>query len=332
MKLLDPTWIRDNVDYSFGDESGMGIGGYMKPAHMGNQEFMDKYRVHRAINITPMTLFIDNMRLYRRPNYRYTAVEQHNPVWQAIRDNKVRQFAAEDLLRMCAQLHDVNFIIFTGFEDMAIDEGIWQALPANVLAVYACNCMSHGDRVYPIPYGLQRKMSWNDMRQSVISSLIDTVVEPQRLLYLNFNIGNHPTRPQLVNRFIQEPWTTVHNPGMGLVDEQASRQYYGTIKDHKFMLCPSGNADGCECHRDIEVLYMRRVPVVTDTEYHHIIFDQLKAPVLYVDDLLNVTEQLLIDNDYLYQQMQIYDMSNLDIELLYYKWIDQCKSVTVNSL
>ena len=36
---LEPTYIRDNVDYSFGDQSGCGIlGGYMKDANIENQE------------------------------------------------------------------------------------------------------------------------------------------------------------------------------------------------------------------------------------------------------------------------------------------------------
>lgn len=317
MRLLDPTWIRDTVDYSFGDESGLSIGGYMKPANSSNGEFITKY--HQCVSESKpyMTLFIDNMRLYRRTCYKYTAVEQHNDVWKQIRDDKMRQFANEDLLELCTSLPDMKFVIFTGFEDTPTDEGIWNCIPDNVLAIYASNSTTYGDKVHPIPFGLQRLTAPNDARQKVIRSMIETLQEPQRLMYINFNVGNHPHRPLLANHYTQFPWVTVHHPGMGLVYEGAARNYYGNIKAHKFMLCPSGNAEGCECHRDIECLYMRRVPIVTDTPYHRAVFGLLQAPVLYVDDLMNVTEQLLRDNDHLYQQMQVYDMNNLDIEVLY---------------
>lgn len=315
MQLLDPTWIRDNVDYSFGDESGMGVGGYMKVANSSNGEFIAKYHQCVSEHKPFMTLFIDNMRLYRRDCYRYTAVEQHNDTWKQIRDGKVREFANEDLLRLCSALPDMKFLIFTGFEDMPVDEGIWGAIPKNVIGVYACNCMVWGDRVHPIPFGLQRLTAPNDYRQSAILELMDTVIEPQKLMYINFNLGNHPTRPLLANRYAIHNWVTIQNPGMGLVYVEAARNYYMNIKNHKFMLCPSGNAEGCECHRDWECLYMRRVPIVQDTEYYRIIFGDM--PVLYVQDMFDITEQLLMDNDYLYQQMQTFDMSRLDIEVLY---------------
>lgn len=320
MRLLDPTWIRDNVDYSFGDESGMGIGGYMKVANSANGEFIQKYHQLVSEGHPYMTLFIDNMRLYQRPCYRYTAVEKHNMQWKEIRDSKVRQFSNEDLLRLCASLPDMQFIIFTGFEDMPIDEGIWNAIPDNVLGIYACNCMVWGQKVYPFPYGLQRLTAPNDYRQQAILEMIDIQIQPQKLMYINFNVGNHPTRGPLVHQYQQYPWVTVHTPGMGLVYQEAASIYYTHIKSHKFMLCPSGNADGSECHRDWEAIYMRRVPIVQDTPYLREIFKGI--PVLYMNNLLNVTEQLLIDNDYLYQQIQTFDMNRLDIEKLYNKCID----------
>ncbi len=323
MRLLDPTWIRDNVDYSFGDESGMGVGGYMKVANADNQEFMNLYRQAVEQQREYMTLFIDNMRLYRRDCWRFTAVEQHNEQWRGFRRDKFLQFANEDLLHLCTSLPDMKFVIFTGFEDISIDEGIWNAIPENVLAIYASNALIFGDKVHPIPFGIQRLTAPNDARHDVILSMIETLQEPTRLMYINFNTGNHPERPILANRYAQFPWVTVHHPGMGLVYTDAARNYYGNIKAHKFMLCPSGNAEGCECHRDIEALYMRRVPIVTDTPYHRAIFELLQAPVLYVDNLMNVTEQLLIDNDHLYRQMQTYDMSRLDIEVLYNRCLNE---------
>lgn len=319
MRLLDPTYIRDICDYSFGDESGMGIGGYMKVANSTNTEFMNKY--HQCVNTGKpyMTLFIDNIRLYRRDCIRYTAVEQLKVDWKEIKDAKVQRFSNEDLLALLSTLPNMQFVIFTGFEDTPTDEGIYDKIPDNVIGIWASNAIVHGGKVHPIPYGLQRIVASNDHRQDIILSMMDQDIRPSKLMYINYNTGNHPTRPLLNDKYKDAHWATIHHAGT--IYDHVYTNYLKEIKNHKFMLCPSGNAEGCECHRDIECLYMRRVPIVEDTQYHRAIFEQLEAPVLYVNNLMNVTEQLLGENDYLYQQMKHYDMSKLDIEVLYNKII-----------
>ncbi len=316
MRLLDPTWIRDRVDYSFGDESGISIGGYMKPANSNNQEFMQRYQTAISGGARYMTLFIDNMRLYRRSCIRYTAVEQINPTWKRLKDEKVQRFQNEDLLQLLSTLPDMRFIIFTGFEDTPTDEAIFDAIPDNVLAIYASNAIVYGGKVYPIPYGLQRVVAPSDNRQQILEHSVPHTVQVNKLMYINYNPGNHPSRQHLINTYQNQPWVTVTIPGSNPLPQ------YGQYLN-EFMLCPSGNADGCECHRDWETIYMRRVPIVTDTPYHRAIFEPLHVPVLYIDDLSHITEQLLLDNDYLYQQMQTYDLNQLDIEVLYNKCIEQ---------
>jgi hypothetical protein len=56
------------------------------------------------------------------------------------------------------------------------------------------------------------------------------------------------------------------------------------------MICPDGNAIGCECHRDWEVIYMRRVPIVKDSPYLRKIFEGV--PVLFVNSVLDVSVDL----------------------------------------
>ena len=317
MRLLDQTIIRDSVDYSFGDESGSQlIYGYMKPANSSNGEFIIKY--HQAVTEGKrfMTLFIDNIRLYKRPCIQYTAVEAVLPYVKQIKDAKVGRLGNEDLLLLLSTLPDMKFVIFTGFEDTPIDECIWVRLPNNVIAIYGSHLQEYGrDRLFPIPYGLQRKLTIEDNRFDLIVSMLDTVVEPSNLMCINWNDQSLAERSVLRQHYGQFPWVTTSYPA-GIADH-VYREYLTNIKRHKFMLCPSGNAIGCECHRDWETIYMRRVPIVTDTPYHHAVFDPLGCNVLYVDNLMNVTEQLLIDNDYLYQQAQSYDVSRLDYETIY---------------
>jgi hypothetical protein len=314
MVLLDPTYIRDSVDYSFGDQSGTFlIYGYMKDANTNNSEFIDKLNIIQNSGRKIMTLFIDNIRLYYRDNAKLTAMELNNESSKSFKYARIRELSNNDLLSLCSQFKSMNFIIFTGFEDTPIDDEIFNRIPENVLGIYASNCISFGGKVNPIPYGIQRKLNPSDNRHNILSKCINIDVEPQKKLYINHNIGTNPLRIKINDFYSTKPWVTLSSPKD--IGDPSYETYLMEIKNHKFMICPDGNAIGCECHRDWEVLYMRRVPVVKRTEYLEKIFEGI--PVLFVDSFLDITEKLLEDNDHLYEEMKTFDLSKLDMSVIY---------------
>ena len=75
------------------------------------------------------------------------------------------------------------------------------------------------------------------------------------------------------------------------------------------MICPRGNA--IDCHRNWEVLYMRRVPIMKRHPYLEELYKDL--PVLFVNDYSEVTEKLLIENDSLFQQAQKMNLISLTL-------------------
>ena len=322
MYLLDPTYIRNNVDYSFGDQSSdvhrLG-GGYMKDANLQNMEFIEKYNEVKKIR-NVMTLFIDNIRLYKRSGIQYTAQEENNDTFKSFKNERIAElFKKNDLLKLCAEYQDMNFIIFTGFEDTPIDEFIFEKIPDNVIKIYASNAISFGGKVVPIPYGIQRKLNPYDNRQSVLSEMINNDDGAHRLLYVNHNVKTNPERIKLNDYLSEKRWITLKTPKS--IDYNDYRNYLRDIKSHKFMICPSGNAIGCECHRDWEVLYMKRVPVVKRSKYLEFIFKDF--PVLFVDSFFDVTEKLLVDNDHLYKKALELPMDKLDFKILYIKYIKE---------
>lgn len=320
MTLLDPTYIRDNCDYSFGDQSGSTfINGYMKPANLNNMEFMNKYNSLLGIK-KYMTLFIDNIRLYKRDGIKYTAGELADINGRNYKDAVVREyFKTNDLLEVCSNLNQMKFVIFTGFEDTPIDEFIYDKIPDNVIRIYASNAISFGGKVIPIPYGIQRKLWSNDYRQDTLRQMIPVNRTPSNLLYMNHRSSNNPERYQIDTHLSGKNWVTHKDPS------QDYATYLNDIKNHKFMICPSGNAIGCECHRDWEVLYMRRVPIVKRSEYLEYIFKDF--PVLFVDDFSLVTEDLLIENEDIYQRALNLDLNKLDMEILYKEYLNQVESL-----
>jgi hypothetical protein len=321
--LLCAEFISEKIDYSFGAIHGNIP---LKKANSSNQEFLQRCEENSQKKF--MTLFIDNIRLYQRPlkSYMYTHMENpdnystdiSNDVITGNRNyktNLIQQVSDEDLLQLCSRLN-LNFVIFTGLEDTMIDDFIFQKIPDNVLGIYASNCISFGKKVHPIPFGLNPKLN-----KDLFINFINLNIAPTNLVYVNHSLGSNPIRPFINSFFETKRWAYVDDRNECSHSESHYSRYFNLIKQHKFMICPDGNAIGCECYRNWEVLYMRRVPIVKDSVYYREIFKGL--PVLYVKSYFDVTEDLLIENDYLFQEALTFDMEKLNIEILYNKIINE---------
>ena len=308
MELIEGVALSELCDYSFGDQSGQWgniYTSFMKDADILNTEFVSKlFEVSKERNW--MTLFIDNIRLYKRP------IEDVKP---EDKDYVNSLMATSDLLELCSHFSSsMKFIIFTNLEDTPIDGFIHNLIPKNVLCISAVNAIAHGDQVIPAPYGVQRRMSPSDDRIERLGSAMRAGVEPSlfKLLYVNHNDNSHEDRVGLKDMFRSYEWVNV--------DEQRV-DYYNfllNLAKHKFILCPRGNA--IDCHRNWEVLYMRRVPVMmTDTYLMDLFYDY---PVLWVHDYADVTEDLLKDNNHLYEEAQGMDLTPLTLHGFFDKIIN----------
>lgn len=304
MKLLENEELQRMVDYSFGDQSGV-LGdvpnAYMKKANLTNEEF-----VKRVWNFQSkqMTLFIDNIRLYRRP-IEYSDWLHMKPVSNQDR-GWLNQFEDEDLLELCKRFPTTKFIVFTAFEDTPLDKYI--QVPDNV-TIYSANGVVMKDRVYPFPHGIERKMYEGYDHHEVLLEMIDLPIqpEPKKALFVAHR-SDTGDRAFLGATFKDKEWATVtHLP---------YREYLTEMKRHKFVLCPSGN--GIESARNWETLYMRRVPIFKRHPYLEEMFKDF--PVLFVDDFSEVTEDLLKKKTYLFWYMQTMDMNKLDLDY----WFKKC--------
>lgn len=299
MNIISGNSIEKMVDYNFGDQAGVLMGipnAFMRRAHESNSEFLELCQTKRHL-----TLFIDNIRLYKRPI-------KHNEADKAWIDF-IQQ---DDLLKLCDSLPN-QFIIYTSHEDTPIDEHI--VVPDNVLKIYATNAVYNTDKVIPLPYGLQRKMNAEDDRIEIMTELVekDEHQEPTKLLYINCGLGSERNAPEraYLPHFEQYEWATCRfNKDSMHFPYSAYREFLTEMKDHKFMICPQGH--GIDCHRNWELLYMRRVPVMKLSPY----FTRLMQgfPVLFVERWEDVTEELLVKNDHLYQEALNLDLSRLDLK------------------
>ena len=312
MELIEGVALSKLCDYSFGDQSGQWGNihtSFMKDANLTNVEFVSKlFETKKSRDY--MTLFIDNIRLYKR--HIVEVSESDRPYVEVL-------MKKSDLLRLCSNFLDMKFIIFTNLEDTPTDEYIFDAIPENVLCISAVNAVAHGGKVIPAPYGLQRAMNPNDDRIKIMTEYTE-IASTQKwdlhtwLLYISLNEKSHPDRYGIKEHFDRHAWRWVR------VDRERTiiyQHFLGTMRLSKFVLCPRGNA--IDCHRNWEVLYMRRVPVMKKNPYFETLFKGY--PVLFVDSYFDITEKLLIDNDHLYQEAQTMDLSELTLPYFYDKII-----------
>ena len=306
MELIEGVALSKLCDYSFGDQSGQWGNihtSFMKDANLTNVEFVSKlFETKKSRNY--MTLFIDNIRLYKR--YIVEVSEADRPYVDGLHQKN-------DLLHLCSCFPDMRFIIFTNLEDTPIDDHIFNSIPDNVLCISAVNAISHGDKVIPAPYGLQRAMNPQDNRMSVIKNFLKFPSEESMSpLYVSHNDSSSPERMGIKDLFRDKDWAIVDE------DRSSYSEFLGKMNRSKFMICPRGNA--IDCHRNWEVLYMKRVPIMKRHPYLEVLFKDY--PVLFVNDYSEVTKDLLDENDHLYQLAMSLDITPLTLPYFFDKVIE----------
>ncbi len=294
MELIEGVALSELCDYSFGDQSGQWgniYTSFMKDASLLNTEFASKaFEIRKKRDW--MTLFIDNIRLYKRPIA--DVKPEDKPYIDSLMDRN-------DLLWLCNHYEGLKFIIFTNLEDTPIDGFIHGLIPQNVLCISAVNAIANGGKVVPAPYGVQRRMSRLDTRIEQLKNAMGKDLDPVLPLYINHNDNSHEERVGLKDMF--RGWATVQDERVDYTN------FLLNLARHKFVLSPRGNA--IDCHRHWEVLYMRRVPVMKRHPYLEVLFKDY--PVLFVDKYSEVTKELLLENEHLFRQAQEMDLKGLTL-------------------
>ena len=307
MELIEGVALSKLCDYSFGDQSGQWgniYTSFMKDANFLNTEFATKvFEVMQTRDY--MTVFIDNIRLYKRQ------IESVKP-----EDKRYVNalMARSDLLDLCSNFPQMKFIIFTNLEDTPIDDFILNKIPENVACISAVNAITHNDKVIPAPYGVQRRMNPSDDRIEQLTQYMEHVPsKPRNLLYVSHNESSNVKRMGIKSLFYDKDWAEVNEQRVPY------NIFLYNLSGSKFMICPIGNA--IDCHRNWEVLYMRRVPVMTRDPYLQKLFENY--PVLFVDKYSDVTEELLLANDDLFQKAQTMDISGLTLPTFFDRIVEK---------
>ena len=308
MELIEGVALSKLCDYSFGDQSGQWgniYTSFRKDANFLNTEFATKvFEVMQTRDY--MTVFIDNIRLYKRQ------IESVKPEDERYVNALMSR---SDLLDLCANFPQMKFIIFTNLEDTPIDDFIIDRIPENVACISAVNAITYNDKVIPAPYGVQRRMTPDDDRIEQLTEWMefDNKDNPDNLLYVSHNESSNARRLGIKNLFYDKDWAEVNEQRVSY------NTFLSNLSNSKFMICPIGNA--IDCHRNWEVLYMRRVPVMVRDPYLEKLYEDY--PVLFVDNYKDVTKELLIKNDNLFQKAQTMNLSGLTLPTFFDRIVEK---------
>jgi len=280
-------------------------GAFMKDANESNLEFIKEVNGHKF-----MTLFIDNIRLYKRKILCATVTDQMR-VDKMMEENDLLHLLAEIML-----MKDTQFIIFCSNEDTPITDDIHSHIPPNVLAIYAANAVGFGGKLHPLPYGLQRKLYPVDVRLDEMFIALKSDPKPTKLLYINHSEHtNLSERGNIREMFANKSFATI-SPRVDYPE------YCRQIQAHKFMICPEGNA--VDCHRNWEVLLLKRVPIMKKNPYLQECYKDY--PILWVDDYADVNKTLLAENDDLFVKSRNLDINMLDLYSIFNRAVNRAKN------
>jgi len=309
MELIEGVALSKKCDYSFGDQSGQWSNvpdSFMKNVSFLNTDFASKvFEIKKTRDY--MTVFIDNLRLYNRP---IESIKEEDKSYVDFLLSK------GTLLELLAEYPQMKFIVFTNLEDTPTDEHIFDKIPSNVLRISAVNAIVNGGKVIPAPYGIQRKLYDNDKRDDVLQRIMNVWPDhPENLLFVSYMQDSNPERNGIVDLFVDKDWAEVHT------ERKYYHEYLMSIGNSKFVVCPKGNA--IDCHRNWEVVYMNRVPVIKRHPYHETLFKSIDYPVLFVDDYSEITEELLIENNNLWEKAWAYDLKKLILTNFFNKTVEE---------
>lgn len=153
----------------------------------------------------------------------------------------------------------------------------------NLTSWFGQNIMTIDSRCIALPIGLENDYVEGSIdKKKLLFAYMQKHQVPSRLAYLNCN-----TKTYKADR--EDAYSKIKNCTKVMHRTISNEQYYSDILDHDFIICPRGN--GLDCHRNWEVLYLNRYPVMK--RYHGLELVYKDLPVVFVDDWEEVTEDLL---------------------------------------
>ena len=154
-------------------------------------------------------------------------------------------------------------------------------IPDNVIKWYTVNSRVNDPRIEHIPLGVGK-----DAADEILATEEVSFSNKINLAYLNWQ-DHTSERSDMKIHFGQQNmhWTSVVN-----TPERSYRDYLDDLSKHYFIISPEGN--GWDCYRNLEAIYTRSIPVVSQAPPVEYMED---LPVLVLETMFDLSEGRLVE-------------------------------------
>jgi hypothetical protein len=165
-----------------------------------------------------------------------------------------------------------KFILFTHNSDFHITSNYIDYLnDDNLITWYAQNVDVIHPKLKSIPIGIANK-KWIHGNTKILNKVINEKNKKNNLIYTNFTINTNRTERNVC-------LTEISKWGLNLSQNVDFENYLRELSKSFFVISPNGN--GVDCHKTWESLYLKTIPIVTESTninfYQHL-------PIIVIKD------------------------------------------------
>ena len=209
--------------------------------------------------------------------------------------DKFRDFIDENFDHINAR------VLIVGNSDENFDDPI--SLPTSVsLCLVQNSTISDGQVIFTLPIGLENRKLGRAGNPNLYKSNSNTELVSK--VYVPPMSPTNPIRKKVLSQ-IQASSSDCFVVDSDYVE---IRRYIANVRQYKFILCLEGN--GYENHRIWEALYLGVYPVVLETPWSKSL-NYLGLPILYVNDITEITEERLKEFSYAHSNFRPSEMECL---------------------
>jgi hypothetical protein len=164
------------------------------------------------------------------------------------------------------------YILVTHNGDIPVDDNYLRYMDDPFLIKwYGQNIMTIHLKLESIPIGIANE-KWSHGNEDVFKEVMGKNIEKERLIYVNFDVNtNRAERNYCVSE--------LNKKGLEMQPKLPFKEYLEEVAKSYFVVSPNGN--GVDCHKTWEGLYLKTIPIVTQS----INIDYYKnLPIIVIND------------------------------------------------
>lgn len=196
---------------------------------------------------------------------------------------------------------EFDFILLTHNSDYHIDQKYEKYYNCeNLVKWFGQNIDFHHPKLQSIPIGIANE-KWAHGNTRILQKIINENNEKNNLIYSNFNVTTNPKeRSHCINEIKKRNIVNSNR-----VDFE---RYLRDLSKSYFVISPNGN--GVDCHKTWESLYLKTIPIVTESINSNFYSN---LPIVIIKDWTELNLDFFTEENY-HRIWNDFDITNLNIE------------------